>query len=217
MQQVNYKKFNPVITLSTKGKILVSIVRFFYQLRQWLSKDEIQAFVPDHHEDPLTMTFAEQLYLGNKYYFRAMTLTEQGSGLESYFSNQTLQPAIPANFIPTQTITLHAGGDLIPYTSIQPSVCTNLWKNTGHFFFDADIVFANLEAPADFTKPSSAAPEVMLHDMYFNADEAMLKIFTGNGQFKGYDVLSVANNHSLDMGVDGLVNTLQLLQQKGIA
>jgi poly-gamma-glutamate synthesis protein (capsule biosynthesis protein) len=74
-----------------------------------------------------------------------------------------------------------------------------------------------LEAPADFSKPGSAAPEVMLHDMYFNADAAMLKIFTGNGQFKGYDVLSVANNHSLDMGVDGLLNTLQLLQQKGIA
>lgn len=217
MQKVNYNKFNPVISLSTKGKILVSIVRFFYQIRQWFSKNETQPFLPHHHEDPLTMTFPEQLYLGHKYYFKAMIQPEHGSGLETYFQNQTLRITLPENFIAAASITLNAGGDLIPYTSIQPAVCTNLWKNTGHFFFDADIVFANLEAPADFSKPASAAPEVMLHDMYFNADEAMLKIFTGNDQYKGYDVLSVANNHSLDMGVDGLLNTLQLLQQKGIA
>ena len=217
MQIIDYKKFNPVITISTKGKMLVYIVRFFYQLRQWLGKKEIHVFLPNHHEDPLTMTFAEQLYLGSKYYFRAMTQEEQGADLKSYFGRQTLQPVIPANFIPSQTISFNAGGDLIPYTSIKPQVCSNLWRNTGEFFFDADIVFANLETPADFSKPSSAAPEVMLHDMYFNADEAMLKIFTGNGQFKGYNVLSVANNHSLDMGVDGLLNTLHLLQQKGIA
>lgn len=217
MQQVNYKKFNPVITISTRSKILVGIVRFFYRSRQWLSKNETQLFLPNHHEDPSAMTSAELLYMGNKYYFSAMTMAEPGSGLETYFANQTLLPAIPANFIPAQTITLSAGGDLMPYSSIQPEVCTNLWKNTGKFFFNADIVFANLESPADFSKPCSAAPEVMLHDMYFNANAAMLKIFSGNGQFKGYDVLSVANNHSLDMGVDGLTNTLQLLQQKGIA
>ena len=77
MQQINYKKFKPVITLSTKGKILVSIVRFYYQIRQWLSKSGAQDFMPDHHEDPSAMKFKEQLYLGQKYYFRAMTKAEQ--------------------------------------------------------------------------------------------------------------------------------------------
>lgn len=217
MQPVNYQKYNPVITISLKGKILVGILRFYYRIRQRLSKDKWVSVLPNHHEDPLKMTFAEKRYLGHKYYFRAIIQPEEGSGMDEYFRNQNLQFSIPDGFIPEETITLSAGGDLIPYTSIQPEICTNIWNHTGDFFFNADIVFANLETPADFSKPSSAAPEVMLHDMYFNADAEMMKIFSGNDNYKGYDVLSVANNHSLDMGTQGLIHTMQLLQQKNIA
>jgi len=185
-------------------------------MRHLLGKKFSAALIESHHEDPLTMSFEEKLYLGHKYYYKAITQGEHNAALESYFSKQTLKPIIPQGFLVTNTITLSAGGDLIPYTSITPSVCTQLWDDIGNFFFDADIVFANLEAPADFTKPVAAAPEVMLHDMYFNASQSMFNIFCGNGKFKGYDVLSLANNHSLDMGVDGLANTLTMLQQKGI-
>jgi len=124
---------------------------------------------------------------------------------------------VPKGFKAATTITLNAGGDLIPYTCITPAVCKNLWDEVGKFFFDADLVFANLEAPADFSKPVSAAPEVMLHDMYFNADENTFNIFSGNGKFKGYDVLSIANNHSLDFGEESLIKTMEMLRQKNIA
>ncbi len=217
MQQVNYNKYNPVITITLKGKILVGIVRLYYRILQWLGKDQWESVVPGHHEDPLKMTFAEKRYLGYKYYFKALIRPEEGSGLETYFHDQNFQLDIPTGFTPAETITLHAGGDLIPYTCIQPEVCKNIWNHTGDFFFNGDIVLANLEAPADFSKPCSAAPEVMLHDMYFNADAATLKIFTGNGKYKGYDVLSIANNHSLDLGTDGLLNTMTLLQQQNIS
>jgi poly-gamma-glutamate capsule biosynthesis protein CapA/YwtB (metallophosphatase superfamily) len=216
-KQVNYKKYKPVITISIRGEILVGVVRAYYHLRQLLGKDKWHSVVPNHHEDPLKMTFEEKRYLGHKYYYRAMILPEKASGLDDYFRSQNLQFTIPEGFIPNKTITLSAGGDLIPYTCIQPAVCTSIWKHTGDFFFNADIVFANLETPADFSKPVSAAPEVMLHDMYFNADAAIMKIFNGHDQYKGYDVLSVVNNHSLDMGTEGLMNTMQLLRQKNIA
>ncbi len=217
MQQVNYKKYNPVITISLTGKILVAIVRLYYHIRQWLGKDKWQSVVADHHEDPLKMTFEEKRYMGHKYYYRAMVLPENGSGLDTYFHGQNLRFTAPEDFTILNTITLSAGGDLIPYDCILPHICTDIWKQTGDFFFDADIVFANLETPADFSKPVAAAPEVMLHDMYFNADAGTMKIFCGNDNYKGYDVLSVANNHSLDMGIEGLMNTMQLLQQKNIA
>ena len=217
MQQVDYNKYNPVITITLKGKILVGIVRFYYRILQWFGKDQWTSVLPSHHEDPLKMTFTEKRYLGYKYYFKALIRPEKGSNLETYFHNQNFQLNIPAGFAPVETITLNTGGDLIPYTCIQPEVCKNIWKHTGDFFFNADIVFANLETPADFSKPSSAAPEVMLHDMYFNADAAMMKIFNGNGEYKGFDVLSVANNHSLDAGAEGLLNTLQLLKQQNIS
>jgi len=217
MQPVNYKKYNPVITLSTRGKILVGIVRLYYHIRRRLGKDKWQSVVPNHHEDPLKMTFEEKRYLGHKYYYQAMIRPEEHSGLDDYFRSQTLQLTIPGGFIPQNKITLSAGGDLIPYNCIQPGVCAGIWKHTGDFFFNADIVFANLETPADYSKPVSAAPEVMLHDMYFNADAATMKIFNGNGHYKGYDVLSLANNHSLDLGSGGLMNTIKMLQQKNIA
>jgi Bacterial capsule synthesis protein PGA_cap len=217
MQQVDYSKYNPVITITLKGKILVGIVRFYYRILQWFGKDQWESVVPSHHEDPLKMTFAEKRYLGHKYYFKGLIRPEEGSNLEEYFHNQHFRLDIPAGFSLVESITLNAGGDLIPYTCIQADVCKNIWRHTGDFFFNADIVFANLETPADYSKPSSAAPEVMLHDMYFNADAAMMKIFNGNDQYKGFDVVSVANNHSLDAGTKGLLNTLQLLKQKNIA
>lgn len=176
-----------------------------------------QSIWPDHHEDPLKMKFREQLYLGQKYYYKAMLQPEDGPFGVKYFHDQTLSWKLPENFVPDQRITLNAGGDLIPYTCITPGVCRDIWKQTGSFFFGADIVFANLETPADFSKPPSSAPEVMLNDMYFNADEDMMGIFCGNGDYKGFDVLSIANNHSLDMGAEGLRNTMRLLQSKKIA
>ena len=217
MQPVDYNKYNPVITITLKGKILVGIVRFYYRILQWLGKDQWTSVWPAHHEDPLKMTFTEKRYLGHKYYFKALIKPEEGSGLETYFKHQDLRLNIPPGFTILESITLNAGGDLIPYTCIQTDVCKNIWRHTGDFFFNADIVFTNLETPADYSKPSSAAPEVMLHDMYFNADAAMMKIFNGNDQYKGFDVLSVANNHSLDAGTEGLLKTLQLLKKKNIA
>jgi hypothetical protein len=217
MQQVNYEKYNPVITITLKGKILVGIVRLYYRIRAWLGKDNWHSVLPGHHEDPLKMTFTEKLYLGHKYYFKAMVRPEEGSGLEVHFQQQDLKIKLPAGFIPSESITLNAGGDLIPYTCIQTDVCKNIWNHTGDFFFNADIVFANLEAPADFNRPVSAAPEVMLHDMYFNVDAPTMKIFNGNEKYRGLDVVSIANNHSLDAGVDGLLNTMKMLKEQNIA
>src|SRR6187551_3636966 len=104
MQPVNYQKYNPVITISLKGKILVAIVRFYYRIRQFLGKDKWHSLIPDHHEDPLTMTVAEKLYLGHKYYFKAMIQPEEGSGLDRYFSNQDLLFMIPEGFTPFERI-----------------------------------------------------------------------------------------------------------------
>jgi poly-gamma-glutamate synthesis protein (capsule biosynthesis protein) len=155
--------------------------------------------------------------MGHKYYYRATVKPEPGSDLENHFNRQRFDFTIPAGFQPGSTATLSAGGDLIPYTCIRNEQCTALWDETGDYFFGADMVLANLESPADFTQPFSAAPEVMLHDMFFNADEEAFRIFSGNGRYRGFDVLSVANNHSLDRGVSGLENTLQTLRDRNIA
>jgi hypothetical protein len=207
----------PVRPISLKGSVLVSAIRTAYHVRRFLGMEQWRTPMPGHHEDPLRMSFRESLYLGYKYYYRQMLSPEPASGLEAYFAGQTLRPAIPPGFVPHRQATLSAGGDLMTYGCIRKDTCRHLWDEMGDFFFGSDIVVANLETPIDISKPPSATPEVMLDDMYFNGDEPLLDIFNGNGRYRGYDLLSVANNHSLDMGPEGLLNTIGLLTSKGIA
>ena len=214
---INYEGYNPVRTLSVKGKILVTIVRFLYFIRKLIGLPQWNTALPEHHEDPLKTKFVEKLYLGYKYYYKALVKAEAGSGLESYFGNQTLEIKLPGGFIPQQTISLSAGGDLIPYDCITKEKCSHLWNEAGDFFFNNDIVFVNLETVADLSKPLSAAPEVMLHDMFFYINEETFSIFSGNGKYRGYDVLSTANNHTMDMGEAGILATQHFLRSKSIA
>lgn len=207
----------PVRPVSLKGSLLVSAIRTAYHVLRFLGMEQWRTPMPGHHEDPLRMSFRESLYLGYKYYYRQMLSPEPSSGLEAYFAAQSLRPDIPSGFVPHTQATLSAGGDLMTYGCIRKDTCRHLWDEMGDFFFGSDIVVANLETPIDVTRPPSATPEVMLDDMYFNGDEALLDIFSGNGRYRGYDLLSVANNHSLDMGPSGLRNTLDLLSSRGVA
>jgi poly-gamma-glutamate synthesis protein (capsule biosynthesis protein) len=162
------------------------------------------------------MTRKQQLYFGYKYYFKAILHAEKGAGLEQHFQNQSARFAPPQTNSTTPKLTLSSGGDLMPYFCITSTQCQKLWQESGDFFFDADLVVGNLETPLNPNKPASYVPEVMLSNMYFNANEDMFGVFTGFGKYKGFDVLSTANNHSLDQGEEGVKETLQFLEAKNI-
>ena len=104
----------------------------------------------------------------------------------------------------------------MPYECINKKQCAHLWDEAGDWFFDADIVTANLETPIVENKPASLVPEVMLKDMNFNGNKEQFDVFSGNGKFKGYDILATANNHSLDMGEEGVHETLNFLNREGV-
>lgn len=195
----------------------MATIRLLYRIRKLMGFTQWQTLLPDHHEDPLKMTPTEKLYMGYKYYYKAMVLPQQGCHTDTYLQNQDMEIKTPAGFVATETITLSAGGDLIPYTCIQPQNCQHLWDEAGDYFFNNDIVFANLETVADPARPYSAAPEVMLNDMYFNIHQESFGIFSGNGKYRGYDVLSTANNHSMDMGETGILATQAFLERQNIA
>jgi len=214
---IDYRTFRPVRAISIKGKILVSFIRFLYRIYSVSPKNRWKYPAPFFHEDPRLMTTREKLYLGYKYYFKTIVNAEENSGLENYFKNQELKFQLPVNFIKHNELTISAGGDLMPYECINKKACGNLWDECGEFFFSSDIVFANLETPVDLNKKPSLVPEVMLSHMLFNADEEMFSVFNGNDKYKGFDVLSVANNHSLDQGSEGLKNTMRFLQEKKIS
>jgi poly-gamma-glutamate synthesis protein (capsule biosynthesis protein) len=172
--------------------------------------------MPGHHEDPLHMRFGEVLHLAHKYYFRVITHKVAGDGMSRHFNENQTENSLSQHPGAGESITLSAGGDLMPYKCMDKETCATLWDECGDFFFGADIVTANLETPFDLQSSPSAVPEVMLKNMYFNGSAEMFDVFSGMGRYKGYDVLSAANNHSLDQGEAGLIRTLNFLEQKGI-
>lgn len=211
------KHYNPVRPISLKGKFLVGLVRLLFKIRKFFGGQDWEQPLEGHHEDPRKMTRKQQLYFGYKYYYRAILKGDKGAGLEQYFQSQAAKFQKKDTSNSTQKITLSAGGDLMPYLSITQKQCRDIWKECADFFFDADLVVGNLETPLNPKKPVSYVPEVMLSNMYFNANYEIFDVFSGFGKYKGFDVLSTANNHSLDQGEDGVIETLQFLDTQNIA
>lgn len=186
-------------------KLLLNLV-YIFRLRS------LKYPKPNFEENPRYFNAIDVAYFSFKYYHTQITCGDKYSNTEQYFAKQEFETTCG----PSQ-LRISLGGDLMPYANINKDTCPDLWEEVGEFFFSSDIVFANLETPIDLAKPPGAVPEVMLKGMLFNGTEELFKIFNGNGAFRGFDVLSTANNHALDQGVDGLTSTLEFLQKQKVA
>jgi len=163
----------------------------------------------EFEENPRTYKFKDIFYFAYKYYYKSPVLPSEDNIVDHF--NVSISKD---NFDTLATISI--AGDLMPYEMIKPVNTKLLWDEVGPDFFGSDIVFANLETALDINRPNSFVPEVMLSDMHFNTDATTFDIFSGNGKFKGYDVLSVINNHTMDMGVESINATLDFLKHKNI-
>lgn len=211
-----FKLFFPVNPWSLKGKLLVILLKLIYSPIYIFSFAYLKYPRKGFEENPAYYRWYDALYLGYKYYFKPIRRAEKSQDIKSYFRKMNLQFNIPQGFKETNALSLNAGGDLMPYVFINSKNAGGLWKEVGHDFFSSDLVFANLETPIDLNKPMGLVPEVMLNDMYFNGNADFFGVANGNNKFKGFDVLSVANNHMLDMGEQGLKNTLNFLKERNI-
>ena len=72
----------------------------------------------------------------------------------------------------------------------------------------ADIAFGNLECP--LTK--GGTPSLKRPYLLFRADPDNAAALKN----AGYDVLNLANNHTMDYGHDGLLDTMDILKKTGI-
>ena len=200
-------KFYPVSGLSVSGKIKIFIVKILFSLvhlfvnRKWSN--------PRHNfeENPIHFKFKDILYLGYKYYWRP-----HETGMERFKSNRFKNVQLIKS---NTSICMHAGGDLMPYEMLLNGKAEEIWGLAGDDFFNADIVMANLECPMDYNQDKGFVPEVMLNDMLFNGSEELMNVFTASNKYK-FDVLTLANNHMLDAGFEGLANTMSQLDKMGI-
>lgn len=204
-------QYNPVVSLTPLGCLLNTLLRAAFFLVHLVMGRAWKKPLRNFEENPATYSRKELVYFGYKYYAYPH-LQGETPDLEAHFRTQPFR--LKAQTIAEPRCYMNVGGDLMPYKVLMEADTSFLWEEAKGFF-DADVVFANLETPIDASKPASWVPEVMLNNMYFNGNEALWQLFTHAGKGR-YDVLSVANNHMLDQGYSGLEATLQFLGNKGV-
>ncbi|MDP4000767.1 MAG: CapA family protein [bacterium] len=80
------------------------------------------------------------------------------------------------------------------------------FQNVYESIQNADLAFANLESPFSDSGPP------LTEGLVFKAEPDNVNRL----KIAGFDVLSTANNHSFDQGVDGIEQTLKILQKNKI-
>lgn len=110
-----------------------------------------------------------------------------------------------------KTISLITTGDVIPARSVNFKMQT--YNNFAHPFLktaellrSADITLINLEAPLTINCPVTNSGMTFCGDQRFV--EGLL--------FAGIDVVSLANNHTLNYGVEGIGQTIDILDKNNI-
>ena len=131
-----------------------------------------------------------------------------GSGPPVAPPGPPLIPALPTP--PAHDLYLTAVGDVLldrgPGDVIQAYGPDCILQAVAGQLRGADITFCNLECPLSTVGPH------MPSTMIFRADPATVSVLTDGG----FDIVSVANNHTLDAGAAALVETLDHLDAAGI-
>ena len=135
-------------------------------------------------------------------------------------SSTELQPEIkdPARkqYDVSGTVDIVLTGDIMFGRRLEPLVEKNGINYPVEAVLDristAPIVFGNLESPFVYEKNIAQLKENGKKSVYLYAEESMAKSF----RLAGYNVLSLANNHTLDYGQDGIKQTIEILDHNNI-
>ncbi|GMT49543.1 MAG: hypothetical protein IEMM0008_1082 [bacterium] len=109
-------------------------------------------------------------------------------------------------------VRLRAVGDIMFHKGLQKYALTNpmgfkaLFRHIKTEIDEADISFANLEAPIAKSFKASGWPR-------FNGDPSVLPALKDTG----FDILSTANNHTMDKKDKGVTETIEAIESVGMA
>ena len=104
---------------------------------------------------------------------------------------------------PRDTITLIFGGDIMAHSvNYNISSYSKIWRDIKYIFDDSDVAFANIESPIDTLKPISSYPNFNMNQKYVEAAVDC-----------GFNVFSLCNNHSNDMFLEGIKETIKTTER----
>ena len=119
----------------------------------------------------------------------------------------------PVGMLTVRPVELAAVGDVTPGEQVGPTILSTgaayPWGSVGALLRRADVTTANLEGAV-----SSAGVPVPAKEFHFEGPAALL---SGARMYAGLDLVTLANNHSLDYGAVGLRATLVAARAAGIA
>lgn len=125
----------------------------------------------------------------------------------------TEQFGLPVNMKPEKTIEVGACGDILRSSGIENSKDV-LYEKVSELLFDRDISFANFESPIT----TQELIEEVIGDSGPPVECCSREQFEVLTRHKGkkFNVLNLANNHILDMGLEGIETTLNVLSEEKI-
>ncbi len=125
--------------------------------------------------------------------------TESGSSVTS--------PAGAGNPERSEFLAMTFAGDIMAHTvNYQMSDYSRIYKGVSRILRSDDLTFGNLEIPVNDSLPLSTYPCFNVHTPYVKA--------AVDG---GFDVLSLANNHSNDKGKAGIKGTIDSMARLGLS
>ncbi|MER9651826.1 CapA family protein [Mesorhizobium sp. M0199] len=132
---------------------------------------------------------------------------------DAIFKDNASTVGLPKGFQTERFLTLGGAGDLIQADGLDQSKDI-LFEGIEDILFNKDVVFSNYES---VVVDEQVAKEYAVDGNSFVmcCSEAQYKTLTQH-KFRRFDILNIANNHSLDLGGDALSATQNLCERDGI-
>lgn len=142
-------------------------------------------------------------------YFLSNPFKEIGNIQSTGLAEENLSDS--ANLAVSSVVSLIAVGDIMLSRDVATKIKENQdyqhpFLKTADLLKNADLTFGNLESPITLGR------SIQTNEMVFRADPEV----TEGLNYAGFDVLSLANNHTLNFGEKGLTDTFRYLKEAGI-
>jgi len=170
------------------------------------------------YPDKKTATDFEEMSSRDIYYWvhkttNPITRPEKGERILDMLMTDNSVVGLPQDFEKQNSLTMAAGGDLL-YPQGNEYEKDFLFENVADLLFDQDVSFMSLESPVTTQKlvkeiiSNKAAPTECCSREQFN----ILKGHKG----KCFTVMNTANNHTFDLGIEGMETTRKIFAENDI-